>query len=166
MKAKEKKHVTELLFTVALFCVFLISAVFVIVIGANVYRNTQKASDANYGMRTSLSYIMEKIRQGDVNGGISIGELNDGTPALLIASDYQDISYTTYIYSSGGEMKELFIRDGGSADARDGTSLIQDATLSFEDLGGSLFRITVTDGGGTASSVLVHPSSTGEGGAS
>ena len=110
MKAKEKKHVTELLFTVALFCVFLISAVFVIVIGANVYRNTQKASDANYGMRTSLSYIMEKIRQGDVNGGISIGELNDGTPALLIASDYQDISYTTYIYSSGGEMKELFIR--------------------------------------------------------
>ncbi len=166
MKAKEKNHVTELLFTVALFCVFLISAVFVIVIGADVYQHTQKASDANYGRRTSLSYIIEKIRQGDENGGISIGEMEDGTPAVMITLDFNDTAYTTYIYSSEGEMRELFARDGASTDPSDGTSLIKDVDLSFEELGDSLLRITVTDKEGASSSVLVHPSSTREGGTS
>ncbi|XCP85596.1 DUF4860 domain-containing protein [Roseburia hominis] len=164
MKEKEKDHVTELLFTIALFCVFLISAIFVIVIGANVYRNAQKASDANYGRRTSLSYITEKIRQSDENGGISIGEMDDGTPALLITANYQGTAYTTYIYSSEGEMRELFVRNDTSADPQDGTGLIQDITLSFEDLGNSLLKITVTDKEGASSSVLAHPSSAGEGG--
>ena len=40
MKITEKNHVTELLFPVALLCVFLITGVLVIMTGANVYRNT------------------------------------------------------------------------------------------------------------------------------
>ena len=57
MKITEKNHVTELLFPVALLCVFLITGVLVIMTGANVYRNTVRNSDRNYHLQTSLSYI-------------------------------------------------------------------------------------------------------------
>ncbi len=38
MRSREKNHVTELLFSVALLCVFLIAGVLVIMTGAGVYR--------------------------------------------------------------------------------------------------------------------------------
>ena len=66
---------TELLFSIALLCIFLVSGVLVIMTGADVYRQTVRNSDRNYNLQTSVSYITEKIRQGDSNGGISLEKL-------------------------------------------------------------------------------------------
>ena len=158
MKITEKNHVTELLFSVALLCVFLITGVLVIMTGADVYRNTVRNSDRNYHLQTSLSYIVEKIRQGD-SGGVSLGETDDGVPALLISSQYQDTAYTTYIYACDGEMRELFVRQGVPADSSDGTALLETDALEFEELDGGLLRITVSDAEGKTASTLIHPSS-------
>ena len=167
MKFREKTHVTELLFSVALLCVFLITGVLVIMTGADVYQKTVRSSDLNYNMQTSLSYIVEKIRQGDENGGITLGETEDGVPALLISSRHQDADYTTYIYACGGEIRELFVRQDAAADSADGTPLLETGSLTFEELDNRLLRITVADTEGGVSSVLIHPSSrAAEGGAS
>lgn len=157
MKITEKNHVTELLFSVALLCVFLITGVLVIMTGANVYRNTVRNSDRNYHLQTSLSYITEKIRQND-SGGVSLGETDDGVPALLLSSQYQDTAYITYIYACDGEMKELFVRQGLPADSSDGTALLQINSLEFEKTDEGLLQITVSDTEGNTFSTLIHPS--------
>ena len=159
MRSREKNHVTELLFSIALLCVFLIAGVLVIMTGAGVYQRALQNSGQNYNMQTSVSYIIEKIRQGDRDGGISLGEISDGIPALMISSQYQDSSYTTYIYVCDGEMRELFVRDGVSADASDGTTLLEAASLELEEMDDGLLRITISDAEGNTSSVLIHPSS-------
>ena len=51
----QKGHVVDFLFTLALFCVFAASALMVVVIGANVYRQTVRGMDSNYDSRTSLT---------------------------------------------------------------------------------------------------------------
>lgn len=157
MKITEKNHVTELLFSVALLCVFLITGVLVIMTGANVYRNTVRNSDRNYHLQTSLSYITEKIRQND-SGGVSLGETDDGVPALLLSSQYQDTAYITYIYACDREMRELFVRQGLPADSSDGTALLQINSLEFEKTDEDLLQITVSDTEGNTFSTLIHPS--------
>jgi hypothetical protein len=164
MKFREKNHITELFFSLALLCVFLITGVLVILTGAGVYRDTVRSSEVNYGTRTALSYIAEKVRQNDRNGSISLGATDDGVPALLIGSEYQETPYVTYIYASGGELRELFVRQDAPADSSGGTSLLETASLSFEELDGGLLRITAADGEGNASSLLLHPSSQPESG--
>ena len=57
----QKGHVVDFLFTLALFCVFAASALMVVVIGANVYRQTVRGMDSNYDSRTSLTYLTEKV---------------------------------------------------------------------------------------------------------
>lgn len=163
MRKRERTHNIELIFTVSLFYVFLISAILVIVIGANVYRGIQQTSEENYGMRTSLAYVMEKIRQGDAEGSVTVGSLDDGTQAILLSSTYNDVSYTTYIYTCENEMRELFLKDGSSSAAADGTVLIQDVSLSFEETEDGIIQVTATDSEGSVSSVMIHPSAGEEG---
>lgn len=159
MKFREKNHITELFFSLALLCVFLISGVLVILTGAGVYKDTVRSSELNYGSRTALSYIVEKVRQGDKNGDIYSGSTDDGVPALLIVSNYQGTDYITYIYASGGKMRELFVRAGAQADSDDGTALLDIASLSFEELKNGLLKVTVSDQEGASSSVMIRPSS-------
>ena len=56
-------------------------------------------------------------------------------------------------------MRELFVRDGISADSADGITLLETGSLELEELDGGLIRITVSDTEGNVSSVLIHPSS-------
>ena len=159
MKFREKNHITELFFSLALLCVFLISGVLVILTGAGVYKDTVRSSEMNYGTRTALSYIVEKVRQGDRDGDIRSGSTDDGVPALLITSEYQGADYITYIYADGGQMRELFVRADAPADSSDGTALLDIASLSFEELENGLLKVTVSDAEGGASSVMIRPSS-------
>lgn len=68
----QKGHVVDFLFTLALFCVFAASALMVVVIGANVYRQTVRGMDSNYDSRTSLTYLTEKVRQNDAANAVTI----------------------------------------------------------------------------------------------
>jgi len=53
------------LFTMLLFLVFVLCALFSVLMGSRVYENITKRSDENFSGTTALSYIANKIRQGD-----------------------------------------------------------------------------------------------------
>ena len=63
MNQKQDKHIVDVLFVIGLFCIFALSSFFLISIGANIYRKTVAHMDENFNTRTSLSYVVEKIRQ-------------------------------------------------------------------------------------------------------
>ena len=69
------------LFTMLLFLVFVLCALFSVLMGSRVYENITKRSDENFSGTTALSYIANKIRQGDREDAVDIIEV-DGTPCL------------------------------------------------------------------------------------
>ena len=80
----QKGHVVDFLFTLALFCVFAASALMVVIIGANVYRQTVDRMNGNYDSRTSLTYLTEKIRQNDAADAVKISSVGE-SPALVLS---------------------------------------------------------------------------------
>ena len=151
----ENNHIIDLLFTLALFCVFAASALFVVVIGANVYQTTVKQMNENYASRTSLSYIAEKIRQNDSACDITLGQM-DGLSSLILHQTYEDTDLYTYIYVQDGYLKELFIRGDQTATADAGQSIMSVASLTMEQIHPDLFRFTSTNEDQKSSQLYVH----------
>ncbi|MCR5501604.1 MAG: DUF4860 domain-containing protein [Lachnospiraceae bacterium] len=110
MNRKQNRHIVDILFVIALFSIFVLSAISLISIGAGVYSKTMTNMDSNFSSRTAVAYIKEKIRQSDENGSISVGDL-DGNPAIVISSRIRERDYTTYIYEYEGILRELMIRN-------------------------------------------------------
>ena len=69
------------LFTMLLFLVFILSALFTVLTGSRVYENITARSDKNFSSSTALSYIANKVRQGDRAGMTDIKEI-EGTQVL------------------------------------------------------------------------------------
>lgn len=61
----EQVHITDLLFSLGLLCLFTISSLTVLLIGAHVYKQTALDMKTNYTTRTALTYVAEKVRQHD-----------------------------------------------------------------------------------------------------
>ena len=110
MKQKHETHIIDILFVIALFCIFALSAIFLISVGADIYSKTVEHMDSNFNSRTSFAYVTEKVRQADKNGAVSMGEL-EGHPALLLYSSQNDTAYITYLYEHDGYLKELLVRE-------------------------------------------------------
>lgn len=104
---EENRHIVDVLFVLALFCVFAISALMLVTIGANVYQKTVNNMDTNYSSRTAFSYVTEKIRQNDASRTISIGTLED-RPAIILTQEIEGQLYNTYLYEYDGYLTELF----------------------------------------------------------
>ena len=112
----KQRHMIDFLFPVALFFVFSLSALTVILLATRIYKSTTENSSLNYTSRTSLSYISEKIHQHD-SGTISLGTF-DGCDAIVLGQEIDGTVYYTYIYSYRNELKEIFLKDGWEQVAR------------------------------------------------
>ena len=107
---REKKNIVDILFVLALFLVFTLSTLTLVLFGANIYQNTVNSMEDNYNARTVCSYISGKFRSNDSAGDISIGSI-DGQPSLILNQEINDASYSTYIYEYDGYLRELFVSD-------------------------------------------------------
>ncbi len=140
----KRRHMIDLLFPVALFFVFALSAVTLILLAAGIYRSTTENSSLQYTSRSSLAYLSEKIHQCDENGGVYMGTL-EGYDALILEQTYGDAVYHTYIYACEEELKELFIKDGVEAEAKNGRTILEVKDFNLEQISDQLFRFTGTD---------------------
>ena len=138
------KHMIDFLFPVALFFVFALSALTVILLAAKIYQSTTEHSSFNYTSRTCLSYIAEKIHQNDVGGTVSIGTF-DGCDALVLDQAHGEDTYYTYIYVHENELKELFIKEGAEVTAADGKTVLKVEDFSMESLSDNLMQFHCVD---------------------
>ena len=102
--AKRNKSVVDFLFILALFGAFAITALFVVLFGARIYKSTVSNMDTNYEKRTAMSYITEKMRSHDYTGG---AEVSDENSVLKLYQNIDDRSYVTYLFLKDGYLKEF-----------------------------------------------------------
>ena len=110
---KEKPHIVDVLFVLALFGVFTLSALVLVILGANIYKQTVSHMTSNYDSRMACSYFAEKIRQNDLASSVELGELYD-TEALVFSQEINGETYATYLYYHDGYLKELFMKKGSN----------------------------------------------------
>lgn len=150
----QRKHsITDLLFTLTLFCVFAVSALIVVVIGANVYRSTVAGMSENYSTRTAVAYVGEKVRENDRAESIQLGVLpGDGSvSALSLTRRGQVKDLRIFIYYYEGALRELATTDAyaDSLDPAAGQVVAELKGASFEALENGLFRFTATGENGS-----------------
>ena len=151
---RNQKHTIDFLFPAALFLVFAVSTLCVMLLAAGIYRQSAVETSENDVSRTALSYISEKIHQGDTADAVHLGTF-DGQEALVIRQTTETDSYTTYIYLYENELKELFIRDGVQTRASAGKSILPLSDFAMEELKNGLFSFTCTDENGRSASTTV-----------
>lgn len=149
-----RNHMIDLLFPIALFFVFTVSAIVVILLATRIYQSTADTSFRNDTARTALTYISERIHQNDSLGGISLGNY-DGCEALILTHSEEQAGYTTYIYVHEGQLKELFIKNGVSPSASVGKTIISVEDFLMEEIDMGLYRFSCLNIDGKRISTLV-----------
>lgn len=145
-----KRHVVDLLFPIALFLVLAASSLFLVILAANVYQKSVVWEESNYECRTCLSYVVEKIRQCDEEGGVETGTF-DGIPCLILHQTFDEREYVTCLYSYNGQLRELFMQEGASMDASDGQRILEVCGFSVTEQEKGIFRISCLDENGKES---------------
>lgn len=146
----KRKHMIDLLFPIALFLVLAASSLFLVILAANVYRKSVAWEESNYGSRTCLSYVTEKIRQSDTDGGVETGTF-DGIPCLILRQNFGDQAYATYLYSYEGQLCELFVQEGADVHAPDGQRILEVNNFNIIEQEKGIFKISCSDENGKES---------------
>lgn len=145
-----RKHMIDLLFPIALFLVLAASSLFLVILAANVYRKSVAWEESNYGSRTCLSYVTEKIRQSDTDGDVETGTF-DGIPCLILRQNFGDQAYATYLYSYEGQLCELFVQEGVDVHASDGQRILEVNNFNITEQEKGIFKISCSDENGKES---------------
>ncbi len=146
----KRKHMIDLLFPIALFLVLAASSLFLVILAANVYRKSVAWEESNYGSRPCLSYVTEKIRQSDTDGGVETGTF-DGIPCLILRQNFGDQAYATYLYSYEGQLCELFVQEGADVHAPDGQRILEVNNFNITEQEKGIFKISCSDENGKES---------------
>ena len=148
---------TNVLFTMLLFLVFILSALFTVLIGSRVYENIAARSNENFTGNTALSYIANKVRQGDREGMVEVRKI-DGATVLVLGQNVNGTSYETWIYYLDGTVRELFANPESGLGLKDGLEILEcggldvsldDRLLTIKTLGegGSSLKLYLRSGG-------------------
>jgi len=136
------------MFTILLFLVFVLCALFTVLIGGRVYENINARTENTYRKDVALSYIANKVRQGDEAGRVSLTEM-DGLTVLKLEQMIQDSVYVTEIYYQDGRLWELFTDAESGLGVGDGNEILECSPVSMEMTGRLLYIKTEGgDGGG------------------
>ncbi len=150
----QNRHVIDMAFPIVLFFVFAASALMVVMLAASVYGNTTDGLQVNDQSRTALSYVSEKVRQSDAQGGMKIVNI-EGTQCLSMSAEYNGTGYVTYIYEYDGMLKELFVRDDAPISLKSGMDITEISSMSMKQGKGGLYHFTVVDSKGRESSLAL-----------
>ena len=153
---QEKRFIVDVLFVLALFGLFAVSALMLVTVGADVYKQTVDDMSTNYETRVSVSYIAEKIRQND--GNINIDYLGE-TPALVMEQEYNDDIFSTYLYYHDGYLKELLVRKGsfiGDNSLSAGQEIMKISAFQADMTMENLLKIDLTTADGVQKELFLH----------
>lgn len=115
---------TNVLFTILLFLVFVLCALFTVLTGGKVYENINIRMEEDFAGNIPLNYIANKVRQGDGAGTIAVRQI-DGTDVLELGQDIEGAEYVTWIYCDNGYLCELFTDTESGLGLSDGLPIIK-----------------------------------------
>lgn len=153
-RQQQNGQMMNLLFTMLLFLVFVLCALFTVLIGGRVYENINSRIEENYSVQVVLNYVANKVRQSDVADSVAVREI-EGTPVLELSKEVGGNQYLTWIYCRDGMVRELFTRADSGLGLADGLEIIECDGLTFRQNGpllevetaGTGLLLTIRSGG-------------------
>lgn len=103
---REGKHAVNGLLTFLIYGIFALFSLLLVVIGARVYKNIVSTGNENTEIRSSFSYVANKVRMSTRASGSVCIEERDGLEVLVLASAVE--GYETRIYYYDGALRELY----------------------------------------------------------
>jgi len=157
MREKEKKHIVDILFVIALFGIFVISAIALISIGAGIYSKNMNNMTKNFNSRTAVAYVIEKVRQADSKDSLRLCHFED-IPAISISNTINSKEYITYIYQYENELKELTVRSDVPLSPQSGQMIIEIEDFQISSVNNNLVdcKMTMPDGESYDFQICMH----------
>ena len=127
MKRQGTKHHMDGLLMLLLFGVFAVCVLIVLLTGAKAYRGLTERDRTAYDRRTCVQYIATKVRQGDVEGGVTVEPFGD-TAALCM----RQYGFVTRVYCYDGWLMEMYTFEDAELTPQDGEKVMPLSGLSFD----------------------------------
>lgn len=105
-KVRERSGIINTTSTIIVIALFVIAALVLLTTGMQVYNKVVLATNENFELRTSLSYVATKIRQFDATDRVCVRDY-DGMPVLVLTEEMDGDMYDTMIYFKDGSLCEL-----------------------------------------------------------
>lgn len=137
------RHMIDILFVLTLFCVFAISALTLVTLGADIYQQTVDHMETNFESRTPYSYITQKIRQADRDDAVWVDQLEE-VPAIVLKQTINQEDYYTYLYAYNGFLTELFVRANQPLSPSAGNPIVEVKDFQIKETQSNLFSINIT----------------------
>lgn len=138
----------SVLFTMLLFLVFIMCALFTVLAGSKVYENISSRMDQTYTGSVALQYVANKVRQGDADKAVAV-KTEDGQPVLEIRETIEGGDYITWIYYYEGSIRKLFTYEDSGLGLADGLEILACDGLTITQDGQLLHVTTLGTGGGS-----------------
>ena len=132
----------DILFTLALFCVFSATALGITLIGSKVYKNSSQAMESHFNSATAFSYIKEKVRQYDQNGGVAIEEV-EGHRVLVLNNKTEQGEFKTMIYLKDQSLMELFVPANSEVGLSAGQTIVSAKQFDIEPVRTGLYKLSI-----------------------
>lgn len=133
MKRSGHKATIDLVAALLLFCVYSGCVLLCLMTGASVYRRTLDSTQAQFSERTTLSYLVARVRAHNTAGVVSVTRFGDGD--ALVLADEADSPYVTYVYSCSGQLCELYTDPSLGLPPEAGEIIAPGAPMRIETVG-------------------------------
>lgn len=122
-ETKKRTGIVHLVSVLLIICVFAVSAMVLVNVGAIIYKNIAENNLETFQVRTSLSYVKTKINQYDSLEGVRVEE-KDGRKQLVLSEMIEDEIYDTIIYFYKRKLLEITHEQGGNFKPEDGFTIL------------------------------------------
>ena len=152
-KRNSVQHGMQGVFVFVLLGLFAVMSTLMVLLGAQMYRNTVDTTTANNEDRVLGAYVRSMIRAEDAANAMEVGEYG-GVKALAMREDLDGEVYVTWLYCYEGQLYEWFTSDDGDFRPESGTAICP--AQRFEpSLEGSLLTVDMTNAKGERETVRV-----------
>ena len=154
METRMKKSNLGFLLVLLVFALFMVSALLVLLTGADVVQGITERDQKSYEQRTAVQYIATRVRQADQACMISV-RTTDAGDRLVLAEEIDGILFETLVYCHDGYLRELFCAGGYDPGAEFGEKILPAEQFCVIDQGEYL-ELEITFADGQSRSVILH----------
>ena len=150
---KMVNHSMQGVFVFVLLGLFAVMSTLMVLLGAQMYRNTVDHAEANNEGRLLGAYVRSMIRAEDSAKSVAVENL-DGINALALREEIEGEAYVTWLYCYEGQLYEQFTGADRDFNPASGTAICP-ASAFRPTLEGGLLTVDMVDGTGEICTVRV-----------
>ena len=153
-KRKNVQHSMQGVFVFVLLGLFAVMSTLMVLLGAQMYRNTVDHATENNEGRVLGAYVRSMIRAEDAEGSVVV-EDHDGVTALALYEEIEGAPYVTWLYCYDGQMYEQFTDADREFSPQSGTAICPATSFEPAIAGDGLLTVNMVDGAGRPCTVQV-----------